>query len=733
MHIDLPSRLGRRRHFTALVAVAALAALAFAAPPALAARVRPHVLESASFSQPGFFAAPTGIAIDQTTGNVYVADSEAGVVDVFGPEGGAPAGGVPSQITGLEFRSSEPEGVAVDNSCFYHEPRLSGGACEEYDPSNGDVYVAESAGAAVAKFKLNASHEYQLAGDLASGSEPNGVAVDTLGDVYVTNQREEAITKFSSSGVELGKIELHALGSPAYVAVGTPGVVYVGSGSGRVVKLEVNANTVEHEELLSEEGRAVAVGPTGKAFVDEESRVAEYSSSGQLEARFGSGLLHESVGVAVNEESGYAYVTARGEARNVAVFGAPVVVPEVVTGPASIGKIGGTIDAVLGGSVNPEGTSADSCNFEYGLSSDEAAYEHVQPCSRTLPITGEAPVPVTAELGGLEANTSYRYRLVAGNEHGAGDGEERRFTTSVSPSVNDQPPTISDIGRTTVLLSATINTENSDIGYHVEYVEAAAYEPAAPDPYAVGGSTKPVGLSASIGDQPQAVGITGLRPGTTYDYRLSANNQAGTDYGPNYAFTTGPATPPAASTGEASGVTQTTATVAGAVNPNGLRTTYEFELGPTTQYGTVIAGSASSDASEQWVAASLRYLAPAITYHYRLVARNSDGVAYGVDRTLTTPSYSYPLALAAGASFPNVAGIAPTPPAPSGTRGSTAASLTRAQRLSKALRACKKDRSRARRAKCEKEGRRRYGTNARKASRTEGSRSEAQELRQRRP
>src|SRR4029077_20951556 len=50
---------------------------------------------------------PRSLAIDQVTGNVYVAATRPGnhegdVVDVFGAEGGPPAGGVPSQITGAE-------------------------------------------------------------------------------------------------------------------------------------------------------------------------------------------------------------------------------------------------------------------------------------------------------------------------------------------------------------------------------------------------------------------------------------------------------------------------------------------------------------------------------------------------------------------------------------------------------------------------------------------------------
>ena len=80
-----------------------------------------------------------------------------------------------------------------------------------------------------------------------------------------------------------------------------------------------------------------------------------------------------------------------------------------------------------------------------------------------------------------------------------------------------------------------------------------------------------------------------------------------------------------------------TATLAGGVYPNGLDTTYSWQYGTTTAYGSqtaavdVGAGSAPVAAS-----ATLTGLTPATTYHYRLVATNADGTIYGYDYTLTT-------------------------------------------------------------------------------------------------
>jgi hypothetical protein len=80
-----------------------------------------------------------------------------------------------------------------------------------------------------------------------------------------------------------------------------------------------------------------------------------------------------------------------------------------------------------------------------------------------------------------------------------------------------------------------------------------------------------------------------------------------------------------------------TASLAGGVYPNGLDTTYYWQYGTTTAYGSQTA-SVDAGAGSLPTAASvtLTGLTPATTYHYRLVAANADGTIYGYDYTLTT-------------------------------------------------------------------------------------------------
>ncbi len=84
-------------------------------------------------------------------------------------------------------------------------------------------------------------------------------------------------------------------------------------------------------------------------------------------------------------------------------------------------------------------------------------------------------------------------------------------------------------------------------------------------------------------------------------------------------------------------VGETSATLNGGVYPNGLDTTYYWQYGPTTSYGSqtatadIVAGRAPV-----FALATLSGLAPNTTYHYRLVTHNEDGWMYGYDSALTT-------------------------------------------------------------------------------------------------
>lgn len=131
--------------------------------------------------------------------------------------------------------------------------------------------------------------------------------------------------------------------------------------------------------------------------------------------------------------------------------------------------------------------------------------------------------------------------------------------------------------------------------------------------------------------------ISGLKGNTTYHYRVSATNAYGTTPGEDKIFTTPKL--PTVTTEAATGVKEKEATLKGSVNPNGSATTYQFEYGTTTSYGTkapLSAESVGSGTTAVAVSKVITGLAEGSEYHYRVVASNAAGTTKGLDKTLKT-------------------------------------------------------------------------------------------------
>jgi hypothetical protein len=136
--------------------------------------------------------------------------------------------------------------------------------------------------------------------------------------------------------------------------------------------------------------------------------------------------------------------------------------------------------------------------------------------------------------------------------------------------------------------------------------------------------------------QSVAANISGLAANSTYHFRIVATNSGGTRYGSDKTFTTtGPAV---VATNPATNVASFSATLNGSVNPDGLSTTVRFQYGRTTSYGSTTGNQTRTGNTTQSVAANVSGLTANATYHFRIVATNSNGTTYGADRTFTTLS-----------------------------------------------------------------------------------------------
>jgi hypothetical protein len=80
------------------------------------------------------------------------------------------------------------------------------------------------------------------------------------------------------------------------------------------------------------------------------------------------------------------------------------------------------------------------------------------------------------------------------------------------------------------------------------------------------------------------------------------------------------------------------ATLEGGIYPNGLPTTYWWQYGASTAYGQQTPAQSAGGGQLPETVQSTLTLSPSTTYHYRLVAANADGTAYGYDYSLTTES-----------------------------------------------------------------------------------------------
>lgn len=165
-------------------------------------------------------------------------------------------------------------------------------------------------------------------------------------------------------------------------------------------------------------------------------------------------------------------------------------------------------------------------------------------------------------------------------------------------------------------------TASFDYGLTTAYGSTAAASP----------GTVPVGWS-----EPVSATLSGLLPNTTYHYRVVAVNDAGTASGEDRTFTTAKL-PPTASTGSATDVTASSATLHGTVNARNDATTVTFEYGTDADYGlgVVEVPSPVTGLADTAVSAMLTGLQPNTTYHYRVVAVNGAGTVSGEGRTFTT-------------------------------------------------------------------------------------------------
>ncbi len=601
------------------------------------------------------FGEVTGVAVDNSpgpsAGDVYVLDGEdanlsVGVVDVYKPQPPGPEEGQEGELVRVLSKGAmeEPNGVAVDSSS---------GRVYVADSAKGSVYEFSASG--IAEGKLNGASSPQGAfGKEEAEGNVSAVAVDPVsGDLLVAEAERDELSEFSAAGEWVGWVPSTAeapLGEPHGLALDSTGRLFVADAL--LGKLDVYGPGAVVPDVATEKaskpartsvvinGSVDGLGKAGHYFFQWGTSAALGSSTAPV-ALPGSQQAVSSTLEGLTAGTTY-FFRLVAESEDGSSYG---LIREVTTAPAieklSTGPVANLQpeSATLTGSLAPNGFDTHYY-FQWGTTT---SYGNTSPEAPGTDAGSEkGAVATSTELTGLTPNTTYHYRLVATNSFGSTFGADQKLTTSGPPRITAKPVTA--IGHETATLNAEVNPDEIETTYRFEYGEDTAYGQEAPIGGAdIGKGGAPVAVSASL---------SALKLGVTYHYRVVAENAFKTTTGPDQSFTT---IPPALTTSWASGVSATEATLNAEVNPLGNETTYYFQYGPQPCAPNP-AGCTSTPAppgedigaGEAAVTKTLKLtgLEPNSAYHFRVIAINALGEAASAEHTLSTPKPAQTFALA---------------------------------------------------------------------------------------
>jgi hypothetical protein len=597
-----------------------------------------------SGSEPGAFEAPRYIAVDQTTGDVYVEDTPGNVQANTGEN-------VITKFSesGALIKSWGTEGQLDETTGGASFGVLLGVAV---DPA-GDLLVreAKSEGRDVHVAEFSDTGVFDETFPTQESLQP-GLAVDSTGGVYVSGSNQ--VEKYESGS------EVSAFGNRS-------GALAVNPATNNVLAFNSAFQLSEGNgvQLFPPFAPFRCVPDPGKGEWEESACLTKAASAGQggferepsapIE-KFAEGLS-ESNGIAVSgaEAAGYPLYVTQPATDTVATYDY-LQLPEVSSVPASSVEIKqeaghATVVATLNGTVNPNELPVTSCEFEYGTTT---AYGKIAPCAHPDAAelgSGAAAEPVSAVVSNLLPSTTYHFRIRAANQNDEREqpnpGLDEEFLTP-GPSVVSEAPA-SEVKAATATLSGEVNPGGLSLskcefeyGTTAEFKATGLYQssvPCAPDAAEVGAGTSPVPVHAAL---------TGLVGSTAYSFRLVATTEVFatkeqvTLAGAGGEFTT--LTTPLVARGEAVNLTAGGAELRATVNPEGLQVTHcAFEYGTSTAYeesepcepSLKQIGHGTQPVS---VSATISELQPNTTYHWRLSVRDKNGEAFAVDHTFIYPT-----------------------------------------------------------------------------------------------
>jgi len=595
--------------------------------------------------------AGSGVAVDDATHDVYVADTGNHRIDQFDPSkppseqfmrawGWGVAGGLGFQtcgpdalvatcVAGAEGSApgelSAPNFVAVDN--------------DPSSPSYRDVYVGDGVGKEAASDQQFIQFPGTTGGTYTLTFEGQTTApidlttpLENLGPAGVNavavREALEHLTTIGNGNVHVDEFASRAVGLR---------VVFQGALAEKVVP-QLTADG----SALTPMGAGVEVHTKHEGSRFSGEVISRFSPEGRLEESWGvKGQLDGSTaeegpflgkleGIAVGCNGDLWVLDARYK-YEFEPNGAYVAGSTARTGNGSASGIG----------VNCEGNLSVAPVSSTGLALDQATSESYLDLGTSIEHSGETFGGSQLAAGGgagVAVDGSVGEPPVSGTVYAANTASDELDAFGLALVVNTG--SASKVTATTAVLEGEVDPEDGPVeecdfeyGTSTEYYEHSV--PCEQSAEAIGQGTSPVPVGAKI---------SGLLVGTTYRFRLVAKHENAETHevttvpGEGERFTT----PVGAvlSGEEATEVTAGGARLNALLDPEGLPVTRcEFEYGTSTAYSHVARceqrlaqiGTGTVPVS---VSAQITGLSPNVTYHWRLSVKDPNGEAYAPDHTL---------------------------------------------------------------------------------------------------
>jgi len=398
--------------------------------------------------------------------------------------------------------------------------RLLGQAdVEQLGCTNGTVPLSGGSGCLVTTTKAGESsdfQEYASGGALLETAPPNtvdlaqSVAYDpSLDRVYVLQEPEGSSPSVAAFGPS-------ATGTVSNLTIGTPSAVGVSTAhfSGTV---NPQGTSSEWRFQWRKAGQAWTIAPSSPPQslpADSSDHVVEYTTN----ALRGNTTYQVRL-VSVNSAN---QLAATSEIKTFSTSTAAQV-PVVTVGTASAITTGG---ATIDGTVNPRGDTAD---WQVQTTTDPAcASGYADQQVQALSPSSTSPVNVTYGVTGLLPAQHYCARIKATNSAGSVTSGFVEFETAEVVPTQVFTAYVAPRTDTTARLNGYVNPQGSEVTYRFEYSEDGSNWVTLPD--MTSRRSREQIVVAEV--------VSGLQPNTTYHYRFTAENEAGTEEGEEREFTT---------------------------------------------------------------------------------------------------------------------------------------------------------------------------------------------------